>query len=52
MSALMLLFLAVLRVDAGSAVASVLLIRLSTLYFVSILGIGCMGAWWVNARRT
>ena len=50
--AAMLLFLAVLGVDAGSAVAAVLLIRLSTLYFVSILGIACMGVWWLNARRT
>ena len=50
--AAMLLFLAVLHVDSGAAVAATLLIRLGTLYFVSILGVGLMGAWWVTSRSS
>ncbi|HZT05933.1 MAG TPA: lysylphosphatidylglycerol synthase transmembrane domain-containing protein [Chloroflexota bacterium] len=49
--AAMLLLLAVLRVETGAAVASVLLIRLSTLYFVSVLGVGFMAAWWLRTSR-
>jgi uncharacterized protein (TIRG00374 family) len=49
--ATMLLFLSVLRVTSGTAVAAVLLIRLSTLYLVSLLGVGFMAAWWLLNRR-
>jgi glycosyltransferase 2 family protein len=50
--ATMLVFLAVLRVAQGPAIAAVLLIRLSTLYFVSCLGVLFMGLWWLMARRS
>ncbi len=50
--ATMLVFLTVLGVDTGRAVVSILLIRLSTLYFVSILGVACMAGWWLSSQRT
>jgi len=49
--ATMLVFLAVLRAESGAAVAAVLLIRLCTLYFVSLLGVAFMGIWWLTTNR-
>lgn len=50
--AVMLLMLTTLRISPAAAVAPLVLIRFSTLWFGSLVGFGFMGGWWLLAGPT